>query len=74
MRGLLATLLASVALVACAEAPSRDLYGTSSCMGCHGTTAMGGLGPPIARTRLPREEFVKVVRNGKGMMPATPAA
>jgi molybdopterin-containing oxidoreductase family iron-sulfur binding subunit len=48
-----------------------DLYSTSSCMGCHGVTAMGGLGPPIAATKLTLQEFAKIVREGKSMMPAT---
>lgn len=52
--------------------PDGDLYATSNCMGCHGISAMGGLGPPIARTKLTYPEFLDVVRKGKGMMPATP--
>lgn len=55
-----------------AKAPPPDeLYATSSCMGCHGLSAMGGLGPPIAQTKLTEEEFHQIVRKGKGMMPAT---
>jgi hypothetical protein len=50
----------------------KDIFGTSSCMGCHGMNAMGGLGPPIARTKVTESEFFKTVRSGKGMMPATP--
>lgn len=53
---------------------SNELYSTSSCMGCHGVTAMGGLGPPIAGTKLTLEEFSKIVREGKSMMPATTSA
>jgi len=52
----------------------KDLFSTSNCMGCHGQNAMGGLGPPIAKTKLSFEEFLKTVREGKGMMPATPSA
>ncbi|MEQ1822163.1 MAG: cytochrome c [Fimbriimonadaceae bacterium] len=51
----------------------KDVFGTSSCMGCHGMNAMGGLGPPIAKTKVIESEFFKTVRSGKGMMPATPA-
>lgn len=54
-----------------AEPAKGDVFGTSSCMGCHGINAMGGLGPPIAKTTLPEEQFFKTVREGKGMMPAT---
>jgi nitrate reductase gamma subunit len=35
-------------------------------------TAMGGLGPPIAKTKVLAEQFFKTVREGKGMMPPTP--
>lgn len=52
--------------------PKKDVYGTSSCMGCHGMTGMGGMGPPVAGTKLTEEQFLKIVREGKGMMPATP--
>jgi hypothetical protein len=34
-------------------------------------SAMGGLGPPIAQTKLNSVEFLDLVRKGKGMMPAT---
>ncbi len=53
--------------------PHVDVYSSTNCMGCHGMSAMGGLGPPIARTKLTYPEFLDVVRKGKGMMPATPA-
>lgn len=50
----------------------KDVFGTSACMGCHGMNAMGGLGPPLAKTTISEEQFFKTVREGKGMMPATP--
>ncbi|MCH7903332.1 MAG: 4Fe-4S dicluster domain-containing protein [Armatimonadetes bacterium] len=53
-------------------APS-DVYSTSTCMGCHGITGNGGIGPPIAETKLTEMEFLAIIRDGKGMMPATPA-
>lgn len=55
-----------------------EVYSSSSCAGCHGVTAMGGFGPPLAEFKEPLhkylslEEFRKIVRSGKGMMPATP--
>lgn len=65
--------VAFLALTASAQSfgQEAEVYGTSSCMGCHGQTAMGGLGPPIAKTKLSIEEYQKIVREGKGMMPAT---
>jgi len=74
VRKLALALLVLVPGLAIAESPTRDVYGTSACMGCHGMSAMGGLGPPIVKPKIEREAFVKVVRNGKGMMPATPAS
>ncbi len=48
-------------------------YASSSCVGCHGLTAMGGLGPPLAATKLDYQKFIDTVRHGKSMMPAIPA-
>jgi molybdopterin-containing oxidoreductase family iron-sulfur binding subunit len=53
------------------SAPNHDLWSASSCAGCHGPTAMGGFGPPLAETKRPEHEFMRIVRTGKGMMPAT---
>ncbi|MBX7131131.1 MAG: c-type cytochrome [Fimbriimonadaceae bacterium] len=50
----------------------KDVFGTSACMGCHGMNAMGGLGPPLAQTKLSESDFVRIARDGKGMMPPTP--
>jgi molybdopterin-containing oxidoreductase family iron-sulfur binding subunit len=49
-----------------------DAYLVSSCVGCHGQTAMGNSGPPIAGTQMTEEEFLALVREGKGMMTGTP--
>lgn len=69
--------LLGATVVAQSEKPKRlsdhpeEVYSTSVCMGCHGQSAMGGLGGPIAKTKLNQETFLNVVRQGKGMMPAT---
>ncbi len=73
--------LLAIAALAYAQTPDpaatasqhKDVFSTSNCMGCHGQNAMGGLGPPIVKTKLKLEEFTKIVREGKGMMPATTA-
>jgi len=55
-----------------------EIWMDSACAGCHGPTAMGGFGPPLAELSgsLAKyrniEQFQKIVREGKGMMPATP--
>lgn len=53
---------------------TASVYESSSCMGCHGMTGMGGLGPPLAQTKLTEDEFLDTARKGKGMMPPTPVA
>ncbi len=72
-KAFVATTVFLCAALAAPQAPPAkgDVFGTSSCMGCHGINAMGGLGPPIAKTTLPEDQFFKTVREGKGMMPAT---
>ncbi|MCW5942075.1 MAG: cytochrome c [Fimbriimonadaceae bacterium] len=52
-------------------APSKDVFSTTACVGCHGVSAMGGLGPPIAKTKLTDEQFMTILRKGRGMMPGT---
>jgi dimethyl sulfoxide reductase iron-sulfur subunit len=51
-----------------------DAYTSSNCAGCHGQTGMGGMGPPVAELRMTSDEFMKLVRDGKGRMPGTPAS
>lgn len=51
-----------------------EVWSNSSCAGCHGASAMGGLGPPLAGTTLSQKEFHDIVRKGRGMMPAIPAS
>jgi mono/diheme cytochrome c family protein len=55
-----------------APPPRLDHFQTSVCAGCHGMTGNGGMGPPVTGLRMAEEDFVKVVREGKGMMPGTP--
>lgn len=71
MRLVVALVVMSLFAFAVAD-QGKEVYGSSSCMGCHGMNAMGGLGPPLAKTKLTPEEFARIVRNGKGMMPGTP--
>ncbi|MBS1784509.1 MAG: c-type cytochrome [Acidobacteria bacterium] len=81
VRSLLILLLFLLTTTLKAQAPApppthapnaADIWAASSCAGCHGQTAMGGLGPPLAGTQLPPDKFLWTVRNGKGMMPAIP--
>lgn len=61
---------------ASAQAPaSRTMTGqeayTSVCSTCHGRTAGGGVGPVLAGMTKGNEEFLAIVREGRGQMPAT---
>lgn len=40
------------------------------CAACHGKEAEGGFGPALAGAISPKASFEKIVREGKGMMPA----
>lgn len=68
---LLALLLVGGARAQAPDPHDQESWISSSCAGCHGNTAMGGMGPPLAQTGLPYERFAHLVRHGKGMMPAT---
>jgi mono/diheme cytochrome c family protein len=41
-------------------------WAASPCIGCHGANAEGGVGPKLAGTALPFDQFKASVRNGKG--------
>ena len=41
-----------------------------TCKGCHGVGAAGGFGPRLAGISLSEAEFTKIVRGGRGRMPA----
>ncbi|MBS1705145.1 MAG: c-type cytochrome [Armatimonadetes bacterium] len=68
---LLIFLIVGIAAIGNSQGPTRkDIFGTTSCIGCHGQSAMGGLGPPLAQAKLKLKDFSSIVRTGKGMMPA----
>jgi hydroxylamine dehydrogenase len=71
--GLVSTLLAASSLAA-QDAPSPEmLYIQKGCLGCHGASARGGVGPTLARTALPLAAFLAQLREPRGIMPAFPA-
>ena len=56
------------------ESPSGEyLYIARGCLGCHGASGEGGVGPTLARTGLPFDAFLDQVRAPRGIMPAFPA-
>jgi cytochrome c551/c552 len=48
------------------------LYSARGCLGCHGASAEGGVGPTLAQTQLDFEQFLDQVRQPRGIMPAFP--
>jgi molybdopterin-containing oxidoreductase family iron-sulfur binding subunit len=75
LTGLLALLGPSLALAQAQmePPPSLERFQTSVCSGCHGMTGNGGMGPPITAIKMKDQDFLKIVREGKGMMPGTPS-
>ncbi len=70
----LLVLAATVLLVAgAADAqPGSELYILKGCLGCHGASGRGGVGPTLARTPLPFEAFLAQVRHPRALMPPFP--
>jgi mono/diheme cytochrome c family protein len=53
-----------------AEAPrGADLYIRRGCLGCHGASGRGGVGPTLANTKLTADAFVGQLRHPRGIMP-----
>jgi hydroxylamine dehydrogenase len=50
-----------------------DLYIRRGCLGCHGASGRGGVGPTLANTKLPVDAFTQQVRKPRGIMPPFPA-
>ena len=51
-------------------ASGARLFISKGCLGCHGASGRGGVGPDLAQTQLPFEQFLGQVRNPRGIMPA----
>ncbi len=68
---LLLAALAAPQLVA-AQASAERLYIARGCLGCHGASGRGGVGPELANTALGLDAFVDQVRSPRDIMPAFP--
>jgi len=71
-----ASLLAAFVLPATLAAqdgpPPEMLYIQKGCLGCHGASGRGGVGPSLAGTALPLPAFLAQLRQPRGIMPAFP--
>ncbi len=50
-----------------------QLYREKQCVACHGATALGGIGKPLANTALPIDQFISKIRNAIPPKPAMTA-
>ncbi len=75
LRALVAIAALTCAPVAHADGTSEGerLFVTKGCLGCHGASGRGGVGPDLARTALSVDDALKQVRHPRQRMPAFPA-
>ena len=50
-----------------------ELFVTAGCQTCHGSEAVGGIGPTLAGTELTFDAFLEQLRAPRGVMPAVDA-
>ncbi len=68
----LLSLLPPPPTVGAQEAPAQDgerLFITKGCLGCHGASGRGGVGPELANTALGLEGFLQQLRQPRDLMP-----
>ncbi len=65
--------LSSILLAQDSSGSGERLFITKGCLGCHGASARGGVGPDLARTDLTYQEFTEQVRKPPSVMPPFPA-
>lgn len=50
--------------------PAHVLYASRGCLGCHGASGAGAVGPTLARLSIPFNQFLRQLRNPRGIMPS----
>lgn len=71
-RGLYVLAGLSLAPVALGAQDGERLFILKGCLGCHGASGRGGVGPALAQTPLTLEAFLRQVRRPRGIMPPFP--
>jgi hydroxylamine dehydrogenase len=69
----LAAALPPAGTLAEASPDGAQLYISKGCLGCHGASGRGGVGPVLADTKVTPEAFLQQLRKPRGIMPALPA-
>lgn len=72
MIGVLAILMPAVALAAPDTDRGMELYIRKGCLGCHGASGRGGVGPILGHTALPLDSLLHQIRHPHGIMPPFP--
>ena len=62
-------LLTPIVSAAQTPGPGAELYIAKGCLGCHGASGRGGVGPPLAVTQLTADAFIAQLRHPRGIMP-----
>jgi len=70
----LTTALAHAPIDTTAAARGATLFIQKGCMGCHGVSGRGGVGPTLAQTGLTIEQVLHQLRSPRGIMPPFPEA
>ncbi len=70
--GLLGILLPTIAFAAGDTERGLELYVAKGCLGCHGASGRGGVGPVLAHTPLPFDSLLHQLRAPRGIMPRFP--
>jgi hydroxylamine dehydrogenase len=69
-----AALLSPVAASGQGAEQGAHLYISKGCLGCHGASGRGGVGPVLANTKLTVEDFLRQLRKPRQIMPHFPPA
>ncbi|HET7341200.1 MAG TPA: multiheme c-type cytochrome [Methylomirabilota bacterium] len=65
-------LLSPTLALAQPSGPGAELYIAKGCLGCHGASGRGGVGPALANTTLTADAFRSQLRHPRGIMPPFP--
>src|SRR5262245_43098600 len=76
LAALAALLLLAAPRFASSQPPTpvgAELFIRKGCLGCHGASGRGGVGPILAHTALPFDSLLRQLRHPRGIMPPFPA-